>query len=197
MRSSRVRAARARSTRRPTMTEVAGLAQATRTRASAGSCSRARTKIRVWARRLFGGYFGIAPNHVAVDSPLARHGRERALHQGGRRSEAGRAVVAGDVRLSHAALDRHIPAGRVRDRGLSGRLQRRRGPSDLWRPFSATASVAPIRRPGNGSGWWPIASPGTHPSSRGHSAMLQAKWTPAPEHQARSYSHFRSGRQIP
>ena len=53
---------------------------------------------------------------------VARHAGERALHQGTGAAQARRALAAGHLGASHAALGRPVPLGGISGRGLSGRL---------------------------------------------------------------------------
>ena len=78
-----------------------------------------------FAARVFES-FGIPRRRVIARGSLAQHGRECDPLQGSRPTAAGRALAAGDVRLSHAAGHRHLSQGGFRRRALSGRLAHER-----------------------------------------------------------------------
>src|SRR5262245_35300393 len=65
--------------------------------------------------------FGI-PRARDARGSLTQHGRKRNLFQESRSAEARRALAVGDVRLPHAAVDRHLSSGRLCGRSLPGRL---------------------------------------------------------------------------
>ena len=79
--------------------------------------------------------FGIPRGRVIARGPLAQHARERDSLEGSRAAQAGRALAAGDVRLSHAAGDRHLSQGRFRRSKPYPVDWRTGGNEDALRPF--------------------------------------------------------------
>ena len=110
-----------------------------------------------FALRLF-DTFGIARERIAARGAVAQHRRERGVLQADRAAEAGRALAAGNLGLSHArarSASSARPASRsrpIRSIGARAATQMRCGRSRRW----ARACGGPTRRCANGSDFWPI-----------------------------------------
>ena len=76
---------------------------------------------------------------------VARHAGECALHQGAGAAEAGRALAAGHLGASHAALGRPVPRERISGRGVSGRLPHARRGRSVAPVLAAERRPAPHR----------------------------------------------------
>ena len=79
--------------------------------------------------------FGIAEAAHRARGQVARHRRERALHQGAGAAEARRALADRHLGASHAALGRRVPCGGISVEAFPVDY-RTRGAIDLLRPFA-------------------------------------------------------------